>query len=98
MTLPLTLRVEARADFDGTFDWYQGQRAGLGAMFAERVQAVLDLIVERPELYPLVFQDVRRAIVRRFRYLIYYQVESDRIVVLAILHGSRDQHVWHERL
>jgi hypothetical protein len=68
VTLSLTLRVEARADFDGAFDWYEGQRAGLGAAFAARVQAVLDLIVERPELYPYVFQDVRRAIVRRFRY------------------------------
>jgi len=97
VTLPLTLRVEAQADFDSASNWYDEQRAGFGAAFAARVQDVLDLIVDRPELYPRIFLDVRRAIVRRFPYLVYYQVEVERIVVLAILHGSRDPDPWRER-
>ena len=98
MTLPVTLRVEAQADFDAAFHWYQSQRAGLGAEFAERVQETLDQIAARPELYPRVLPDVRRAVVRRFPYLVIYQVEPDRIVVVSIVHGSRDPRFWYERL
>jgi plasmid stabilization system protein ParE len=98
LTLPLILSPEARADFDETFDWYERQRSGLGADFAARVQAVLDLIVSRPEFFALRAQNVRRALVRRFPYSVYYRPEEEQIVVLAIVHPSRDASVWHERL
>jgi plasmid stabilization system protein ParE len=98
VTLPVTLRVEARQDFDAAFDWYEAQRPGLGAQFAERVQYVLDGISSRPALYPRVLGDVRRGVVRQFPYLFIYQAEPERIVVLAILHGSRDPDLWRERL
>lgn len=98
MTLPITLREEAEADFDAAVNWHQSQRTGLGADFAERVQETLDQIVERPELYPRVFQELRRATVKRFPYLVVYQIEPGRIVVVAIVHGSRDSRIWQERL
>jgi hypothetical protein len=30
VSLPVILRPEARAEFDEAYDWYEGQRAGLG--------------------------------------------------------------------
>ena len=98
MTLPVILSVEARADFDTAIVWYEQQRVGLGVRFAAQVQDALDRISERPELYAPLAENVRRARVRTFPYLIYYRVEPERIAVLAIVHGSRDSSVWRERL
>jgi toxin ParE1/3/4 len=96
--MPIILSVEARADFNSALAWYEQQRAGLGGSFAERLQGALNHIAERPGLYAPIAENVRWARVRTFPYLIYYRVEPDRIVVLAIVHGSRDPEIWHGRL
>ena len=98
MTLPIVLSVEAQTDFDATFDWYERQRAGLGIDFASRVDAALDLIASSPESFPLRAENVRRALVRRFSYAVYFRPEDDQIVVLAIVHTSRDASAWQSRI
>ena len=90
--------MEAEDDFDATFDWYERQRAGLGVDFASHVQAALDLIASVPESFPLRAENVRRALVQRFSYAVYFRPEDDQIVVLAIVHTSRDASVWQSRL
>jgi toxin ParE1/3/4 len=49
-------------------------------------------------MYPIVFIEVRRGKLRRFPYLIYYRVLSDRSEVIAVLHSSRDPKLWQERV
>ncbi len=75
MSLPVVLRPEARAEFDEAFDWYEQRRPGLGVDFVVHVQEILDQIGDTPELYAQVFQDIRRAVVRRFPYSVFYKVE-----------------------
>jgi plasmid stabilization system protein ParE len=40
---------------------------------------------------------VRCALVRRFPYAVYYRVEPERIVVIAVFHTKRDPGVWQSR-
>ena len=97
MNLPVVLRPEARAEFDDAFDWYEQQRPGLGVDFVGQVQEVLDRISATPELYAQIFQDVRRAVVRRFPYSVLYKVEPQQVVVLAVFHSRRDPKIWQAR-
>jgi plasmid stabilization system protein ParE len=94
MSLRVFLRREARAEFDDAFDWYERQRPGLGVDFVAHVQAVLDEIGARPEMFAEVFSDIRRATVRRFPYSVFYKVEPQRVVVLAVFHSRRDPKIW----
>lgn len=50
-----------------------------------------------PELYGVVWQDVRAARLRRFRHFVYYVVFADRVEVLAVMHGARDAGAWQSR-
>ncbi|MDB5297445.1 MAG: hypothetical protein JWO31_3428, partial [Phycisphaerales bacterium] len=59
MSLPVTLRAEAEAEFDEAFDVYDAQRAGLGPEFAAEVQRVFDRIAAAPLVHPAIFADVR---------------------------------------
>ena len=97
MSLPVVLRVEARAEFDEAFDWYEQQRVGLGVDFIVRVQEVFDRIADSPRLYPEGFQDIRRATVRRFPYAVLYRIEAGQILVIAVFRGKRDPHDWQAR-
>ena len=98
MTLAVVFRPEAEVDLLETRDWYERQRPGLGEAFTNLADETVDRIEAMPQMYAVVFRDVRRVKLRRFPYLIYYRVSSDLIEVIAVLHGSRDPKLWHERV
>jgi plasmid stabilization system protein ParE len=98
MSLPIIFRVEAELEFDEAFDWYEQQQTGLGIHFLECVTEVLERVESFPEAYETVVEDVRRAVVRKFPYVILYKVEPSQILVLAVFHSKRDPQTWHDRV
>jgi plasmid stabilization system protein ParE len=97
MSLPVILRPEAQADVQAIQDSLEQSRVGLGQQFVARLREVLERIEAMPELYGVIWQDIRAARLKQFRYLVYYVVFADRVEVLAILHGSRDASAWQSR-
>ena len=45
-------------------------------------------------MFPCVHGEVRRAVVSRFPYAVFYRVDPKRVVVLAVLHMARDPKLW----
>ncbi len=90
----IVLREEAEADLQAAWSWYEARRAGLGDEMLLEVRAKLDAVAETPGLFAKIRGDVRRALVRRFPYSIFFVEESQRIVVLAVMHGARDPRTW----
>jgi plasmid stabilization system protein ParE len=97
MSLPVVLLPVAKEEFDDAVTWYDRQRSGLGLELLQCVNEALDRISNFPEMHQVVFLDVRRGKVRRFPYSVFYYVESDRIVVLAVFHSKRDPKIWQSR-
>jgi toxin ParE1/3/4 len=97
MSRRLILRPEAEEDVRQGYLWYEERQAGLGQRFITALDAALAAIQERPEAYHQVEGEVRRALAKRFPYGIFYVVEPQRIVVLAVLHTARDPQVWQAR-
>ena len=97
MSLPVILRPAADADVQVTHDELEQVRAGLGDRFVTRLRELLERIEAMPELYGLVWQDVRAARLRKFRQVVYYVVFADRVEVLAVMHGNRDASAWQAR-
>ncbi len=98
MSLPVILRPAADVDIQATHDELEQVQAGLGDRFVVSVRDVLERIEAMPEVYGLVWQDVRAARLRKFRYVVYYVAFADRLEVLAVLHGSRDPSAWQSRV
>ena len=94
MGLPVVYRRKVGRDLAGGFAWYNGQRDGLGNEFLATVDAVFDTIERYPEIFARVHGEVRRAVVSRFPYAVFYRVEVERVVVLTVLHTARDPKVW----
>jgi plasmid stabilization system protein ParE len=97
MSLSIVFRLEAQAEFDEAIDWYE-QQAELGLEFLDCVADSLTRIAATPESCEIVYEDVRRAVVQRFPYSVFYQVEQQQIVVLAIFHSKRDPKIWQVRV
>lgn len=97
MTLPVRLRSEAEQDVEEATHWYEGQREGLGQQFLDEVLVVFRAIASQPAMYPMVGRGARRALIRSFPFGIYYRVEEEAIVVVAVMHGSRNPQRWKGR-
>lgn len=97
MSIAIRLRSEAAEDLAEAAIWYERQRSGLGNEFLDRVVAAFDAISTAPEMFPCVYRNARRAFVRRFPFGIYYRIEGDEVVVVAIMHASRDPRRWKFR-
>jgi len=98
MSLPIRLLPEAKTEFDAAADWYEQQRTGLGLDFVARVREVLDRIAANPQLHAQVYNDVRKAVVKRFPYIVLYREDGGDVVVIAVFHTSRDPAVWQSRV
>ena len=97
MSLPVILRHEAEVDVQEARDQLEAVRVGLGTQVLARVREVLARIEKLPELHGKVWQDVRAARLKQFRYIVYFIVLADRVEVLAVLHGARDPSSWQSR-
>jgi plasmid stabilization system protein ParE len=96
MSLPVVLTPEAAAEFDKAADWYE-QQAGLGSAFTAAVRTVLDRIGGTSLLHQVVFRDIRRGVVRRFPFSVFYRVDADRVTVIAVFDNRRDPSIWQGR-
>jgi toxin ParE1/3/4 len=97
MTRRFILRPRAENDIQAAFEWYESQRAGLGDQFLAAVRERLEAIRNFPDANPVVYRAIRRAVVSRFPYLVFYVVRPERIAVLAVLHHARNPAVWPRR-
>ena len=94
MALPVVYRRKVGRDLAAGFGYYEGQSKGLGEKFLSAVDSSFGAIERYPEMFARVHGEVRRALVSRFPYGIFYRIESKRVVVLAVLHTARDPRIW----
>jgi len=97
VTHRVDLTPEAEADIAEAYEWYAERSVELGADFLDRLNERIATIATHPEGYQLVHRTVRRALLRRFPYCLYYVVESDRVVVVGCFHARRDPRKWQLR-
>ncbi len=98
MAAELILAPEAEQDIADAYAWYEDRRHGLGEEFLTCVDASIQRICRTPELPAKVHEDYRRALVRRFPYVIFYEYTGGTVTVYCVFHTSRDPDKWRERL
>src|SRR2546425_10748304 len=89
---------DADAELAEARQWYAHQRADLDIEFMESINDALSRIVRNPRLYTIVYRTLRRAVVRRFPFAIFYEVTADEIQVGAVFHSRRDPKIWKSRV
>ena len=98
MVVELIFAPEVEQDIGEAYDWYERRRPGLGEDFLSCVDACIQSLVRTPDLYAKVHQEYRRAIVRRFPYVVFFEHDGRAVTVFGVLHTSRNPDKWRERL
>lgn len=94
---PIIFTQAARWELIEAQDWYEAEAAGLGGRFRDAIGALIKNMSDNPRQFPVVFENVRRALVRRFPYSLFFVIEKDVLVVIACFHASRDPSRWQKR-
>ena len=93
----IIIRPEAEFDIQDSYEYYEKLDRGLGSEFVRAIDACLSKIGRNPLAYPLVYKQIRRVLIRKFPYGIFYLVENNRIFVIACFHVKRNPESWQNR-
>ncbi len=90
---------EARIEVRSAVAWYRERSSEAARGFADAVADGTRSIRERPEAWPIWRRaDVRRRVLRRYPYSIFYVIERDMVVIVAVAHHKRRPGYWLPRL
>ena len=98
MSYIVHIQPDAEIDLEEAAAWYELQQKRLGHNFLDEVQGTFDQIENNPNLYPVVYRSIRRAIMNRFPFAVYYQLKEETVIVIAVMHGSRHPARWKKRI
>lgn len=88
---------EALTEYAEAVQYYVEQRAEVAQAFIDAVEDAIYRLRESPTRYISIDEDVRRCMTRRFPYGILYTIEQDYILILAVMHCSREPEYWKNR-
>jgi toxin ParE1/3/4 len=88
---------EALTEYAEAVQYYTEQRVEVAQAFIDAIEDTVYRIRASPTRYVAVDEDVRRCMVRRFPYGILYAIEEDYILILAVMHCSREPGYWKIR-
>lgn len=100
MSFQIVLTFAANIDITRTARWYEEQLAGLGEQFKKAVSAAVARAASNPHQFPLIREtpEVRRVLLHRFPYRVFFITDWIKILVFAVLHGARSDLLWLERV
>lgn len=89
---------EALTEYREAALWYANRERPVAQKFIIAIEDAIHRVVEAPSRWRLVDEDVRRCLAHIFPYAILYTIESDYILIVAVMHLSREPGYWHDRL
>jgi toxin ParE1/3/4 len=83
MSYQVVLQSESVVDIQSAFEWYEQQRSGLGYELIEEIDDALERLSKHPQHYSASNQKYRKIRIKRFPYLIVFEIEDIKVIVNA---------------
>lgn len=93
----LHLSDDAESDLEFSYSFYYEENPKVADIFFIRINKSFESIKSDPYSYPIVYKNVRKFIVKKFPFVVYYQIVESAIKVIAIFHTSRNPEIWNDR-
>lgn len=99
MNRKVLIKPLAEADLVEIQNWYDVESFGLGKQFLIAFSQALLLARNNPFHFQVRYMRLVRMVrTPGFPYCIHFVAETDRIVVLAVLHNKRNPRIWKTRM
>ncbi len=99
--MKLVLHRFAEREMEDAFWTYEGRSDGLGTRFLDQVQRSARYLLTFPKSAPVARRiggvTIRKRVLDRFPYDLFYTFDEDFLSILAIAHQKRRPGYWIER-
>ena len=93
----LSYRPEVEDDVVNAVTWYDDKRSRLGDEFLLEYLAAIQRIRDNPLLFAVAANGLRPCRLKRFAYIVHFDVDDDNILVVALMGGGRDDSAFAHR-
>lgn len=95
--LSLQIRVLAKNDIQEIVDYYDRLAPKITDKFLDDLYADLELLQGNPNLFQRKYKDTRVRYMKKFPFGVHYILKEGTVIILAVLHTSRNPKIWEER-
>jgi plasmid stabilization system protein ParE len=89
---------EADEEFREAARYYENGASGVGLAFITEVHRVISVVISHPRSAKKVRGNIRSKVLIHFPYSLFYSIESDLILIVAVAHHKRRPTYWRCRL
>ncbi len=87
MGYAIIIKEEAETDIRDAYNWYESKQTNLGDDFIEELEKYLKILKRNPKIYQIRKSNRRYCPLKRFPYLVVYEIEAKYVVVYAIFNS-----------
>lgn len=86
--MSLIIKEEAKLDIEDAYNWYASKNEKLGESLTRYIDLAFNSIINSPEGFKIINKNKRAIPLKKFPYLVIYEVFDNEIVILAVFHTS----------
>jgi len=98
MAHEVSFHEDASAEYEAAFEWYYLRSEFVASRFSEEMNRAITMIFEAPKRWPAANHGIRKFLLHRFPFAVFYRELPSGIQVLAVAHGHRKPGYWKKRL
>lgn len=84
MSYEVIFKEEADLDVFDARQWYESRRVGLGDELLDEIEEYIRVLEQDPQIYQLRKSNWRYCPLKRFPYVIVFEIEKHEVVVYAV--------------
>lgn len=93
----LIIRERAVSMITEAYHWYEDRQAGLGEAFLKELELFYSKLITNPLAFHRIHKNFRQVALKRFPYVVVYEVFKKEIVVFAVFHTKRNPRLKFKR-
>lgn len=98
MVFKIVLKPIVLIDLDEAISWYEAEQNGLGEQFFNSFVKAKDKIKKNPHRYPNIIPKVKRVLLKKFPYKLFYTYTENTVIILGVTHAKRSNAYLRKRL
>lgn len=86
---PVFYHPRALLQIEQIASWYEAQQENLGVLFLDRLEEAENYIAQHPEAFEIKKKNIRQGLMRRFPYVIIYEITNETIAIYGVIHARQ---------